>query len=46
MCRTVCQQGKLEVISFILFKPLEREGGGERKIKVTGIVGRKSVSLH
>lgn len=51
ICTTVCvyvtlwQQGKLEVISSILLKPLEREGGG-RKTKVTGIMGRKSVSLH
>lgn len=37
---------KLEVISFIQLKPLEWEGMGEWETKVTGIVGRKSVSLH
>lgn len=46
VCVTLWRQGKLEVLSYILLKPLEREGRGKRKRKVTGIVGRKSVSLH
>lgn len=46
LCVTLCLQEKLEVISFIQLKPLEWAGRGKRKTKVTGMVGRKSVSLH
>lgn len=46
VCATLWWQGKLGILSSILLKPLDREGRGRRKTKVTGIVGRKSVSLH